>query len=170
METTAPKLWGDKNKPAPSGIRQGGVGDCWFLAAASSVAEQPERIKRVMWNDNYDQHGAFRFYFWVRDTWHGINIDDRLPASGSSPMFAKKSQHNAWWFALMEKAYAKLDRHYFALHGGMPFEALRNLTNMPTLWWSMYNKSADAVWDVAGALAARNHPMTAPCCNSQSGL
>ena len=108
MQSTAPNWWGDKGIK-PSGIRQGSLGDCWFLAAASSLAEQPERIKRIAWNDSYDAKGAFRFYFWVRNKWHGINVDDRLPANGNYPLFAKKSLHNAWWFALLEKAYAKLD-------------------------------------------------------------
>jgi len=61
-------------------MKQGSLGDCWFLAAASAIAEVPDRMKRVAWNDSYDKKGAFRFYFWVKNKWHGINIDDRLPA------------------------------------------------------------------------------------------
>lgn len=166
-QSTALSLWGDKGI-TPTGIKQGGVGDCWFLAAASSVAEHPERIKRIIWNDKYDEHGAFRFYFWVKDKWHAINIDDRLPWAGSSPAFAKKSVNNAWWFSLMEKAYAKLDQKYFRLHGGMPFEALRNLTNMPTFWvyFASHQKTEAVWWTQLSDLAKRNYPMTSPCCNT----
>jgi hypothetical protein len=56
------------------------LGDCWFLAAASALAEVPVRVKRVVWNDSYDKNGAFRFSFWVKNKWHKINIDDRLPS------------------------------------------------------------------------------------------
>jgi len=31
----------------PTDIRQGIIGDCYFLAALSALAENPERIKRL---------------------------------------------------------------------------------------------------------------------------
>lgn len=38
-----PNLWGEKGV-LPTGTRQGKLGDCWFLAAASAIAEHPDRI------------------------------------------------------------------------------------------------------------------------------
>merc|ERR1719326_84519 len=73
-----PSLWGDKGI-SPVGVRQHAVGDCWFLAAASALAEVPERIERIFWNSDYDAHGAFRVYFFMNGEWVGINVDDRLP-------------------------------------------------------------------------------------------
>ena len=112
----SPSLWGSLGKPVPNGISQMSLGDCWFLASASALAEQPERIKRVVWNDSYDKNGAFRYYFWVKNKWHGVNIDDRLPsrAWGSQfrPWATQRSKNGAWWMPLMEKAYAKLDVNY----------------------------------------------------------
>ena len=32
---------------APNDIRQGALGDCYFLGTLSSLAENPERIKRL---------------------------------------------------------------------------------------------------------------------------
>jgi len=76
IERVRPSLWGSKGKPVPEGIAQGGLGDCWFLAAASALAEDDKRIRRILWNTSYSNSGAFRFYFWVKDKWHGVNIDD----------------------------------------------------------------------------------------------
>ena len=39
-------LWGD-NDASLKDIRQGAIGDCWFLAAASALAEKPDRIKKI---------------------------------------------------------------------------------------------------------------------------
>lgn len=109
MYSETPILWGTKGI-VPNGVAQGQVGDCWFLAAAAALAEVPERIKRVVWNDSYDKNGAFRFNFWVKNKWNGVNIDDRLPAnSGDRPFSTGRSRNKAWWMPLMEKAYAKLD-------------------------------------------------------------
>lgn len=32
----------------PQGIRQGMLGDCWFLAGATALAEHPERLYNVI--------------------------------------------------------------------------------------------------------------------------
>jgi len=78
--TKKPSLWGPTGQPVPEGVQQQNLGDCWFLASASALAEVPLRLKRVVWNDKYDEKGAFRFHFWVKNKWESINIDDRLPA------------------------------------------------------------------------------------------
>lgn len=78
--STTPSLWGDFGKPIPNGIKQMSLGDCWFLAAASAVAEQAERVYRFAHDREYNKNGVFRFYFWVKDAWYGINVDDRLPS------------------------------------------------------------------------------------------
>jgi len=109
----APSLWGSKGKPLPMGSAQGGLGDCWFLAGASSVAENADRVKRFFWNDAYDPNGIFRMYFWVKGQWHGVNIDDQLPARpwgrGVTTRFNRKSVFGAWWMPLLEKSFAKFN-------------------------------------------------------------
>jgi len=39
-------LWGSKGI-LPAGVKQSGVGNCWWVAVASSLAEHPERIKKI---------------------------------------------------------------------------------------------------------------------------
>ena len=43
-----PSLWGEKGI-LPDGVIQGMLGDCWFLAAASALAEYPERIRKIFY-------------------------------------------------------------------------------------------------------------------------
>ena len=38
----------------PADIQQGNVGDCYFLASISSIAEKPERI-RMIFNNEIDE-------------------------------------------------------------------------------------------------------------------
>lgn len=77
--STSPSLFGQYGKPIPNGINQMGLGDCWFLASASSIAEEADRITKIIENKEYSEAGIFRFKFWVKDKWYGVNIDDRLP-------------------------------------------------------------------------------------------
>lgn len=83
-------------------------------------------------------------------------------------MFARKSKNGAYWLPLLEKAYAKLDQNYERLSGGMPYESLRTMTNMPTTYVSNAKGSAAAAsWAAIERLAGRNFPMTSPCCNNR---
>jgi len=170
MSNDAPNLWGDKGI-VPNGVVQGSVGDCWFLSAVSALAEVPERVKRVVWNDSYDKNGAFRFNFWVKNKWQSVNIDDRLPTNSAGQPFAtRRSTNGAWWMPLMEKAYAKLDQNYERIIGGLGFEGLRTLTGMPTFYISHnYGTNATAVaesFTLLKALSEKNMPMTSPCCHN----
>jgi len=73
---------GSKGEFAPTGIMQGIVGDCWFLAGAAAIAEIPTRMHEVVHLNSrqlYNPTGIFRYFFWVGEDWIPINIDDKLP-------------------------------------------------------------------------------------------
>ena len=129
-------MWGSAGKPAPTGINQGQVGDCWFLASLAAVAEEPHRVSQKIHNaGQYPNSGAFRFYFWAKNNWVGINIDDRLPAikwgNGFHTWATSRSKAGAWWTPLYEKAYAKFNQNYDRITGGSGYEGLKALTGMP---------------------------------------
>jgi len=90
----------------------------------------------VMFDKEYNSAGAFRFYFFVRNEWVGINVDDRVPVtswgSGFRPFATWASNKNAWWMPLLEKAYAKLNQNYDRIAWGRGSEAIRTLTGAPT--------------------------------------
>ena len=60
MQSTDPNLWGMEGETRPSAAQQGGLGDCWFLAAASALAEFPDRIKKIFTNTGYSNVGVFQ--------------------------------------------------------------------------------------------------------------
>jgi hypothetical protein len=57
-----PSLWGSKGV-RPDGVVQGELGDCWFLATMSALAENPDRIKNIFTNNEFtdraSKNGAF---------------------------------------------------------------------------------------------------------------
>ena len=40
-----------ENYIEPADVQQGNVGDCYFLASISSIAEVPERIQKIFCNE-----------------------------------------------------------------------------------------------------------------------
>lgn len=58
------------------------------------------------WGDSR-YRGSFQFQFWQQGYWTEVTIDDCLPCINSSLCFSHCNTPNAFWVALLEKAYAK---------------------------------------------------------------
>jgi calpain-15 len=65
-----------------------------------------------------------------------VTVDDFFPCfPNGSPMFSR-SNGNELWVLLLEKAYAKIHGGYKTLSGGLPHEAMMDLTGCPTTSFS----------------------------------
>ena len=136
-----PSLWGSRGV-VPDGVKQGQLGDCWFLASAAALAEHPDRIRDLFLNTEYSAEGVFEVILYHRGSPYFMVVDDRLPIyEGKDKRYTDfgvkrtvnsgPSVYGAWWLPLLEKAYAKFNQNYAQLDGGNPEQALRELTGMP---------------------------------------
>ncbi|KAM4699406.1 calpain-5 [Discoglossus pictus] len=118
-------------------LHQGQVGNCWFIAACSSLASREALWQKVIPNwkeqewtaekpENYA--GIFHFHFWRFGEWVDVVIDDRLPTINNQLIYCHSNEKNEMWCALVEKAYAKLKGCYEALDGGNTADALVDFT------------------------------------------
>jgi hypothetical protein len=137
------ELYADRENPLasirPAAIRQGYIGDCYFLSSLAAVAEtHPELIKNAI-RDNGD--GTYKVTFpGAKDS----------PVTVKAPTEAEQGLYNhgspgGLWASIMEKAYGTY-RHQHLLrqwlrnlngdntpeegagHGGSPADALKLLT------------------------------------------
>ncbi|KAJ3589042.1 hypothetical protein NHX12_009890 [Muraenolepis orangiensis] len=112
-------------------LHQGQLGNCWFVAACSSLASRESLWQKEQeWDteraDSYA--GIFHFRFWRFGEWVDVVIDDRLPTVDNQLVYCHSDDSNEFWSAMVEKAYAKVYGCYEALDGGNTADALVDFT------------------------------------------
>lgn len=111
----AGSLFGDNpntalDVPSSADMRQGAVGDCYFIAALGALADSSPSAIEDMFIDNGDGTYTVRFYY---DTPQGytadyVTVNDLLPGySPTDPEYAQPGANGSWWIPLLEKAYAQ---------------------------------------------------------------
>ena len=128
-------------------LRQGGVGDCWFMSALAVVAERHDLIARLFAADTArNAAGLYCIRLFLDGAWTQLWIDDQLPVTASPRRealafdsklaFCRCSSAvgaQQLWASLIEKAYAKAHGSYQSISGGWVAEALLDLTGAPTV-------------------------------------
>jgi Ca2+-binding RTX toxin-like protein len=114
--------------PSKNDIRQGSVGDCYFLAGLSSIAKtNANRIKQSV-VDLGD--GTYAVQFWSGGLPRYYRVDADLPATDKTPTYAKLGGGNSMWVAVMEKAFTFFRRNegtYSSINSGWMSEAYLGL-------------------------------------------
>ena len=64
----------------PDQVRQGAVGNCWFLSALAVVAEKPYLVRKLFPHDeNINDKGVYQVNFCLDGKWTPIVVDSYLP-------------------------------------------------------------------------------------------
>ncbi|KAK7925733.1 hypothetical protein WMY93_008043 [Mugilogobius chulae] len=108
---------------------QGLVGNCWFLAAISSLTLNKRLKVQVVPAQSFDDYaGIFHFRFWRFGKWVDVVIDDFLPVFQDQFFSVHSKSTNEFWVPLMEKAYAKVCGSYADMNAGYMSEACKDMT------------------------------------------
>ncbi|KAJ0061642.1 hypothetical protein NL108_005750 [Boleophthalmus pectinirostris] len=108
---------------------QGVVGNCWFLAAISSLTLNKKLMVQVVPKQSFDDYaGIFHFRFWRFGKWVDVVIDDYLPTYQNQFLSVHSKSTNEFWVPLMEKAYAKVCGSYADMTAGYTSEACKDMT------------------------------------------
>ena len=124
------------------------LGDCWLLSTCAAIAKKEELLYKVI-DPGQVLHGPgytglIQVRLWRYGHWVTVFIDDRsdigvscvtfqcscsrLPQKKGNYCYARCYDENEFWVALIEKAYAKIHGSYEGIEGGMPIEAMVDLT------------------------------------------
>lgn len=143
----------EKDTVSPKDIVQGYCGDCYYLSSISSLAEYPERVKRIFLTKEVNEAGCYALQLYVNGEPHVVVVDDYLPwhKINKTWAFSRCSSETEIWVQLLEKAWAKVFGNYMRIEGGQAGEALpaltgapvqmldhREITNYDKLWTQLY--------------------------------
>ena len=120
-----------EGKIEPSDICQGGLGDCWLLAAIACVAEEnSDKIKSLFITREADAFSCYQIRLFDKHShrWRTFTIDDRIPVRGDGNPYFSNPHGNELWVLLLEKAYAKMVGSYHNLEGGFCADAFTAFT------------------------------------------
>lgn len=122
-------------------VRQGALGDCWFISAISVLGKVAQRLEGLFnlpekggWKACIE-HGVYSVRFFDNGVWREIVVDDYFPCRPDpsapdklAPAFASSSLENELFVMIIEKAYAKWHGAYDRLIGGLVHLGLVDLT------------------------------------------
>jgi Ca2+-binding RTX toxin-like protein len=105
------------NGPQINDIRQGNLGDCYYLATIASIAKaNPDRIRETI-VDMGDHTFAVR-YFDSYGNEQYFRVDDDVPLNSNGGMYyAGLGQSGSLWVAMMEKAFVVEESGYYGKAG-----------------------------------------------------
>ncbi len=136
---------------------QGGVGDCYFIAALASVAWALPFViaqrTRATGPNQQDFVDMIEFYSGSKKV--QVEVTEKLPLTspGNFYMYARSSEAGEIWPAVYEKAYAKWRTNHTGdtpnialIAGGDPVGALAQLTGWTPYYYSCPSLTADAIY------------------------
>ncbi len=98
--------------PSRNDAKQGQLGDCYFIAALSAIADKNPDAVRNLFIDNNDGSYTVRFYD-ATQTVDYVTVNRRLPTNSGGRLeysgygLSVSSSATTGWIALAEKAYAQ---------------------------------------------------------------
>lgn len=121
------------NDIGPNDIKQGQLGNCYYLSAISALAEFPHRVEACIISKNFNYAGKYKVRLFVNGKRVELVLDDFFATNKETSRWQfSYSTENEIWVQLLEKGWAKACGSFAKTIGGHTGEALKALTGGPT--------------------------------------
>jgi hypothetical protein len=151
--------------PALTDVRQGNLGDCYFLAALGSLTKSQPSSLSSMFTDNGD--GTFTVRFFNAGVAKYVTVDRMLPTNTYGKLVYDDAgasvgdSANELWVPLAEKAYAQMNEDgwlghaasnsYGAIENGFSDDSLKQVANVSATWTQMIRATPAQLLTAVGA-------------------
>ena len=118
-------------KIEPNDIKQGMLGDCYFLSALAALAEKPNRIRDMFLDEEVNNEGIYGAKMYKNGIEMYVNVDDFIPLTEGDRVSFARSNGPELWVIMLEKMWAKLHGSYERCDAGWEHHTIRDLTGAP---------------------------------------
>jgi hypothetical protein len=160
------------NQLAVDDIIQGELGSCYFLAAASALAEVPYRVEKLFLTGDANKAGCYPLQLCLCGAPKKVILDDYVVVNKQKKPAFTGSKAGELWVMLLEKAYAKVHGRFETIEGGDARESLNVLTGAPTelVKHETYAGKLDELWKILSTSDEKNYIMCTGAKNDNNGV
>lgn len=122
------------DKIEASDIKQGNVGNCYFLSVLAAFTSSKQRfIHSLFKTKEKNEEGIYEMVLFVDGQWQIVFVDDYFPIDKrTGEFFFSKPNGNELWVILLEKAFAKINRGYINMNSGFVSDPIYVISGFPT--------------------------------------
>ena len=122
-------------------VKQGGLGDCYFLSTVANLCKVPGLIYNLFITKEKNKDGFYEIIMMIDGKPQIVIVDDFIPvrlSSSNKPKccFAKPHEKEIW-VILLEKAWAKINGGYLNIISGNPRDAFEVLTGFGSITFNI---------------------------------
>ncbi len=123
-------------------IKQGKLGDCYFLTAIASLAEirKGQIIKDAFVTKKDNSKHVYITRWNLEGKTQFVSVDDKIPGNKGKAIMSTTFGDHDFWPVILEKAFAKIHRSYQNIEEGYPNQVWAALTQAPTYIYFNINK------------------------------
>lgn len=130
-------------------IKQGNLGNCYFLSAIAALTEMPQLIYQIFITKKENMEGYYEIVLFLDGEWQIVFVDDYLPVEkGTNNLIFSKPNGSELWAVLLEKAWAKVNGGYILTISGWPSDPLTAFTGFTCEKILHKEYNIDDIWNL----------------------
>jgi len=159
------QIWGKKyalfkDEIECEDVKQGEIGNCYFVSVLAALARRPELIERLFKTRSANPNGFYEIYYFEKNGEKRLMfLDDFFLRVGDQKFFSAQPNGAELWVLLLEKCFAKYEGGYTNIHGGISSEVFQFLTG--AIVRDFQQQKIENSWDELVSALKKGHICTA---------
>ena len=125
-------------------FEQGQIGDCYFIDMVALISNYG-LLTRLFPIKEKNPYGYYEVILFING-WKRVIVDDYIPIKDGRPLgCTSKKYQKCFYFMLLEKAWAKVNKNYYNIYGGLSKNSLLVLTGFNAIFKNFINADINKI-------------------------